>query len=119
MTVFIPKSLLSESAASAAARLKLVRNQLSSAQGQLKMGDFAHQKSMQNSRLEELTVEAESGGGTAVAKRLAERYRSKMAAWDSVQGKSWKTLETEIKTLEAEKEQLERYLADYVGLRVE
>lgn len=118
MTVYIPKSLLSESAASAAARLKLVRDRLSSAQGQLKMGNFAHQKSMQNSRLEELTAAVESERDNAVAQRLLERYRSKMAAWDSVQGKTWKYLETEIDTLEAEQEELERYLADYVGLRV-
>ena len=118
MTVFIPKSLLSESAADAYARLMRVRDRLSSVQGQLKTGDFAHQKFMQDSRLEDLTVAAESGRD-AVAQRLLERYRSKMAEWDSVQGKTWKSLETEIATLEAEQEQLEGYLSDYVGLRVE
>lgn len=120
MTVFIPKSLLSESAASAATRLKLVRNRLLSAQGQLRFGDYARQKSMQDSRLEELiaAVESASERDAAAHQRRLEEYRLKMAEWDREQGGVWKSLEAEIATLEAEREQLERYLADYVGLRV-
>jgi chromosome segregation ATPase len=121
MTVYIPKSLLSESAAQTAARLKKVQDQLSSAQGQLTTGDYARQKGMQETRLEDLEAAFESGPerGTAAAQRRLEQYRARMAEWDREHGQTWEALKTEISALKAEQEQLERYFADYVGLRVE
>jgi hypothetical protein len=121
MTIYIPKSLLSESAASAAARLKAVRDQLSSAQGRLMAGDYARQKGMQDSRLEDLEAAFESGPerGSAAAQRRLEQYRARMAEWDREHGKMWVALKTEISVLKVEQEQLERHFADYVGLRVE
>jgi flagellar biosynthesis/type III secretory pathway protein FliH len=121
MTVYVPKSLLSESAAQAAARLKKVQDQLSSAQSRLMAGDYARQKGMQETRLEDLEAAFESGPerGTAAAGRRLEQYRARMAEWDREHGKMWEALKTEISAFKAEQEQLERYLADYVGLRVE
>lgn len=121
MTVFIPKSLLSESAANAYARLTLVQNRLRSAQGQLRYGDYAHRKSSQESHLEDLiaAVQSASERDTPAHQRRLEGYRLKMAEWSHEQGGVWKSLEMEIATLEAEQEQLEGLLADYVGLRVE
>lgn len=99
----------------------MVRNRLSSAQGQLRNGDYARQKSRQDSRPEDLIAAVESApeGDAAAHQRRLEQYRLEMAEWDREQGGVWKSLETEISALEAEQEQLERHLADYVGVRVE
>jgi len=121
MTVYIPKTLLSEKAAQAAARLETLRNRLSSAHHQLMVGNYAHQKSMQETHLGQLIAAFESGPerGSAGAKRQLEEHRAKMADWDRERGTLWKALEAEIRALKAEEEQLELVLADYVGLRVE
>ncbi len=120
MTVYIPKSLLSESAAQAGERLEKVRDQLLSAQSRLMAGEYARQKGMQETRLEDLEAAFESGperGSTAAQRRL-EQYRARMAEWEREHGQMWKALEAEISALKVEQEQLERYLADYVGLQV-
>jgi len=75
---------------------------------------------MQDSHLGELIDAFNSGPerDSAVSQRRVEQYRSKMAEWDRKHGETWRSLEVEIANLEAERERLERYLADYVGLRV-
>lgn len=118
MTVYIPKSLISESAAQTATRLEKVRNRLSWVQGRLSMNNYAHQKSMQNDRLAELTSALESGADRGTAQRRLEEYRTRVGEWDRDHGKMWESLKAEASALKVEQEQLERYLADYVGLRV-
>lgn len=119
MTVYIPKSLISESAAQAATRLKKVRDRLSWAQGRLSRGNYAHQKSVQNDRLVELTNALESGTDRGTAQRRLNEYRTRVAEWDRDHGKMWEFLKAEASALKVEQEQLECYLADYVGFRVE
>lgn len=120
MTVFIPKSLISETAADAAAKLTRVSRRLDDARGQIVQGNYAHERSTQERRLVDLEAAAESGPlpDRPDAQRRLTQHRAKMAEWDRERGGLWRNLEAEIVQLDAERVRLEHYLADFVGIQV-